>query len=188
MKRKKQRIRVLFAGLFVFLFFQSALILFLGEPWPSISFPRFSAPGGQTQTFTATKPVLVAHFDEAEKEVGMDRFLNMVPDSHHMSVVNENYRPVSSPGNKEKGGRGERMWTERLKDWAASTLRSPEPEVAPARTEEGKQWTRKRLKELFPERSPDRFVVEWREVKYERSGDRLIEKDRSLVDRISIDL
>jgi hypothetical protein len=187
MKRKKQKIRVLFAGLFVFLFLQSALILFLGEPWPSISFPRFSAPGGQTQTFTVAKPVLTAHFAEAEKKkVEIDRFLDTVPSSHHTTVINENYRPASSPGNEKIGRKGDRTWTKRVKDWAANTLRSSESEVAPARTEEGARWTRNRLNVLFPARTLSQFEVQWHEMKYERSGDHLIMVDRKAVDSISI--
>lgn len=191
MERKKQWIRILFAGLCIFLFFQTALILFLGEPWPSISFPRFAGPGSQTQTFTVTQPVLTAHFDDGGEEgVPIDRFLSMVPGSHHTTVLGENYRPVSAPAKEEnkQGEVGGQAWEDQIKEWAASTIRSPRLEAAPARTPEGKRWTKKRLKALFPGRSPIRFVVEWQEVEYARSGDDLVEEGRSLTDKISIDL
>jgi len=191
MERKKRRVRLLFAGLCTFLVAQTVLILFLGEPWPSISFPRFAGPGGQTQTFTVTQPDLTAHFkDGAQAEVEVSRFLSMIPRSHHSAVLGENYRPVSAP--QENTSRAEktggRTLAERIKEWAANTLRSPSPNIAPARTKEGKQWTRERLEDLFKGQCPTRFVVEWQEVKYVRSGDDLIEKGKSLVDKISIDL
>jgi len=191
MERKKRRIRLLFAGVCAFLGAQTVLILFLGEPWPSVSFPRFAGPGGQTQTFTVTQPVLTAHFDDGtEAEVEMGRFLNMVPGSHHTTVLGENYRPVSAPreDTSKVEKRGGRTLAQRIKEWAENTLRSPDPSVASARTQEGKQWTRKRLETLFPGRSPTRFVVEWQEVRYVRSAGKLVEEERSLADRISIDL
>lgn len=191
MERKKRRIRILFAGLCTFLVAQTVLILFLGEPWPSVSFPRFAGPGGQTQTFTVTQPVLTSHFDDGtQAEVEMSRFLSMVPGSHHTTVLGENYRPVSAP--QEDTSKVERAGgqplTQQIKEWAANTLRSPSPNMAPAQTKEGKQWTRSRLNALFPGRSPDRFVVEWEEVRYVRSEGELVEDERSLADRISIDL